>query len=263
MNEPRQLSREELSEVVDVVLHVGQTMLQAGAASFRTEETMAEIGLGLGADRLDLYVTPTGIVATAVSGNEQRTRVGRVETLGVNMAQVVAFNKLSRHVSLIGATLPALRAEIAAIREKPRELPNVVTILAVGIACAAFAQILGGGERESVSALAGAGVAQWVRMVFNRARVNVFAMTVICAWIGSLLGWGVCSSVQCERPDLAVIASVLLLVPGVPLVTSVIDLTNYDLISGVTRGTLAALIALSIGVGVLLTLWITGLRIVP
>lgn len=58
------------------------------------------------------------------------------------------------------------------------------------------------------------------------------------------------------------IASVLLLVPGVPLVTSVLDLTNYDLVSGVTRGTLALLLALSIGIGVLLTLAITGLRLV-
>ena len=71
------LTREELSELVDILLTVGQSMLNSGAASFRVEQTMAQMGLGLGADRMEIYVTPTGIIATAISGNEQRTRVGQ------------------------------------------------------------------------------------------------------------------------------------------------------------------------------------------
>ncbi|NLF74712.1 MAG: threonine/serine exporter family protein, partial [Chloroflexi bacterium] len=137
--EPDYLSRKELSELVDVVLHVGQAMLQSGASSFRTEETMARIGLGLGAERLELYVTPTGIIATAVSGGEQRTRVGRVGPLGVNMARTIELNHLSRYMGLVGGTLPAVRREVEMIEQSPRELPDWITIPAVGVACGAFA----------------------------------------------------------------------------------------------------------------------------
>ncbi len=259
----RHLSREELSELVDVVLHVGQAMLQAGASSFRTEETMARIGLGLGADRLELYVTPTGIIATAVSGGEQRTRVGRVGPLGVNMARAIELNRLSRTMSLVGGTLPAVRRQVEVIEQSPRELPDWITIPAVGVACGAFAQILGGDAIEFVAAAVGAALAQWLRMALHRARVTAVALTVICALAGSLAAWGVTRLADSQHPELAVIASVLLLVPGVPLVTSVIDLSNNDLVSGVTRGTLALMLALAIGVGVVLTLWITGLRILP
>ena len=53
------------------------------------------------------------------------------------------------------------------------------------------------------------------------------------------------------------------MVPGVLSVTTVIDLTNYDIVSGLVRGALALIITLSIGVGVLLALWITGMDILP
>jgi uncharacterized membrane protein YjjP (DUF1212 family) len=133
----------------------------------------------------------------------------------------------------------------------------------VGIACGAFAEILGAGTNEFLAAAVGAGLAQGIRLQLHRVRVNIFALTVICALAGSLIAWAMCKVIHCEQVELAVIASVLLLVPGVPLVTAVLDLSNNDLVSGVTRGTLALMLALSIGVGMLLTLSITGLRIVP
>lgn len=258
-----ELSREELSELVDVVLCVGQSMTQSGAASFRTEQTMAQIGLGLGADRLELYVTPTGIIATAVSGHEQRTRVGRIGPMGVNMARVVAINRLARLMWLVGGRWPSVRREFEAIQARPRELPAWTTVPAVGLACGAFSQILGAGAIEFLAATVGAGIAQAIRLRLHAGGVNAFALTVLCAFAGSFTAWTACTVLDASQTGLAVIASVLLLVPGVPLVNSVIDLSNNDLVSGVTRGTLAFMLALSIGIGVLLTLWITGLDILP
>ncbi|HML23632.1 MAG TPA: threonine/serine exporter family protein [Aggregatilinea sp.] len=261
--EHTQLSREELSELVDIVLLVGQSMLLSGAANFRTEQTMAQIGLGMGADRLELFVTTTGIIATAVSGSEQRTRVGRVGPLGVNMAQVVGYNRLSRYMSLIGGTLDSTRRQVMAIKAKPRDLPAWATIPAVGLACGGFAQNLGGGWGEFAAATLGAALAQWTRLKLHALGVSAYALTVVSAFFAVLAAWGICEVADCPRPDLAVAASVLLLVPGVPLVTSVIDLTNHDMVSGLARAALSILLALAIGVGVMLALWVTGLRILP
>ncbi|WP_119067843.1 threonine/serine exporter family protein [Aggregatilinea lenta] len=258
-----QLSRDELSELVDIVLLAGQAMLHSGAANFRTEQTMAQIGLGMGADRLELFVTTSGIIATAVSGSEQRTRVERVGPLGVNMAQVTGFNRLSRYMSLIGGALPATRRQIMEIKARPRELPAWATIPAVGIACGAFAQNLGGGWGEFAAATLGAALAQWTRLRLHALGVSAYALTVVSAFMAVLAAWIVCQIADCPRPDLAAAASVLLLVPGVPLVTSVIDLANHDMVSGLARAALSFLLALSIGVGVMLALWVTGLRILP
>jgi uncharacterized membrane protein YjjP (DUF1212 family) len=257
------LTRDELSELVDLLLSVGQSMLNSGAASFRVEQTMALMGLGLGADRMEIYVTPTGIIATAISGSEQRTRVGRVRLVGVNMAQIVAFDTLSRRVVEEGGTLAGVRAEVEAIRSAPRQLPTWAMIAAVGLACGAFCKNLGGGWPEFLAATVGAGFGQWLKLILNHLGVNFLMITVLCANAASLAAWLVTQAVPGSDPALGLIASVLLLVPGVLLVTAVIDLTTYDLVSGVTRGILALIITLSIGVGMLLTLGMTGMNILP
>src|SRR5690554_4040768 len=264
VEEPEQrLSREELSELVEVMLQAGEAMLESGTAAFRTEQTMAQIGFGLGADRVELYITPTGIVATAVSGHEQRTRVGRAGPPGVDMAKIAAINHLSRHISLMGGTLPAVARQLTAIQAAPRQQPAWMTIPAVGLACAAFSQILGGGGIEFLGAGLGAALAQAVRLRLLRLRVNAFALTVVCSFVASLVAALLCLALDAPEPERALAASVLLMIPGVPLVTSVIDFSSNDLVSGVTRGMLAFLLALSIGIGIVMTLWLTGLRIIP
>lgn len=253
----------ELGELVELLLRVGQAMLRAGAASFRTEETITRLGIGLGADRIEGYVTPTGLVITAVSGTEERTRVGHVGLIGVNMAQIVALDQLSREVSAHGATIAGGRDRLEEILARPRELPDWLLIPAVGIACGAFCVNLGGGGAEFLAAAAGAGLAQWLRLVLYRRGVNFLILTVLCALVASLTAWLVGQAVPGDAPTLGLIASVLLLVPGVLLVTAVIDLTQYDLVSGIVRGALALIVTVSIGFGMVLTLWITGTRILP
>lgn len=257
------LTRKELSELVDILLCIGQSMLQSGAASFRTEETIAAIGMGLGADRLEIWVMPTGIMATVTSGEEQHTRVGRVGPIGVNMAQIWAFDRLSRKITTEGGTLKSVRAEVETILSRPRYLPDWVTILAVGVACGAFCRNLGGGWPEFAAATLGAGVAQWVRQKLHHFAVNFLILTVVCTLIASLVAWLVLQMIPGHAPALGLIASVLLMVPGVLSVTTVIDFTNYDIVSGLVRGALALIIILSIGIGVVLTLWITGMDILP
>lgn len=259
----QRLSREELSELVAIMLEVGEAMIESGAAALRTEQTMAQIGLGLGADRVELYITPTGIVATAVSGHEQRTRVGRAGAPGVDMAKIAQLNDLSRHIALLGGTLPAARRQLAAIHGAPRQQPAWVTIPAVGLACASFAHILGGDWTEFVAAGLGGAVAQAVRLLLARLRVNAFALTVVCSFAAALIASLLCLLLDASLPQHALAASVLLMVPGVPLITSVLDLSSNDIVSGVARGALAFLLALSIGIGLVIALWVTGLQVTP
>lgn len=257
------LTRQDLIELVDILLSIGQSLLQAGAASFRTEETMTAVGLGLGADRIEVWVMPTGIIATAASGDEQHTRVARVGSISVNMALIAAFDQLSRRVAREGGTLDHLRAEVQAIQSRQRELPEGVVVLAVGVACGAFCANLGGGWPEFIAAAVGASVAQWLKMTLHRWGINFLVLTITCSMVASLAAWLVLQIVPGSDPALGLIASVLLMVPGVMSVTTVIDLTQTDLVSGVARGALALMITLSIGLGILLTLWITGMDILP
>ena len=95
--------------------------------------------------------------------------------------------------------------------------------------------------------------------MLGRLRVNAFALTVVCSFVAALIAAILCQLLDAPRPQHALAASVLL-IPGVPLITSVLDFSSNDL-AGVARGALAFLLSLSIGIGVVMALWLSGLQV--
>jgi uncharacterized membrane protein YjjP (DUF1212 family) len=253
-------TRRELAEILRIAIRLGALMLRSGAASFRTDQAVSRVALALGVERIECYVTPNIINATVYRGPEHRTQIAKIEALGVNMDRICALDLLARHVKH-NATPAEVSAQIDAIEQKGLNYSQPTIIAAVGLACGAFALILGSGILEAVAATLAAFVAQWVRMRLATARINPLAITVVCAAIAATLSLALVRLFSAPAPRLAVIASVLLLVPGVPLVTSILDLTRFDLVSGVARGVYAGLIIISIGIGMLIALTLTGFSI--
>ena len=156
----------------------------------------------------------------------------------------------------------ALITWLNALETQPSIYPLWTVTAAVGIACGCFAIILGGGPLEFFAALLGAASAQVVRMVMDRRHVAPYLITAISACLASLVSYILMNSLHAPNPRIGLIASVLLLVPGVPLVTALLDLLHLDLISGLTRGVYAAILVVNIGVGMLLVLALTGFSII-
>lgn len=264
----KEYSHSELGAVLRVTMRLGVLMLRSGAASFRTDEAMHRLAESLGVGRLDAYVTPTGVIATAYSGREHRTQIMNVPTLGVDMNRVVELEILSRSVP-DDATSEQIEQRLDAIEAMGAVYRRWQIILAVAVACGGFALILGGGPLEFIAAFCGAGAAQTLRIRLNRLHINPIPVTVICATLATGVSYALAQlSVRIgpalglvPTPRLGVIASVLLLVPGVPLVSSIIDMTHLDLVSSTARGVYALTLFVSIGIGMLIVLAWTGLSI--
>ena len=253
-------TRRELAEILRIAIRVGVLMLRSGAASFRTDQAVSRVALALGVDRIECYVTPNVINASVYRGPEHRTQIAKIEALGVNMDRICALELMIRHLPH-GAIPADVSAQLDAIEQTKPVYSPVVVILAVGLACGAFAFILGGGILEAAAAAIGACAAQWIRMRLTAARINPLVMTVICAALAATISLALAHLFVAPQPRLGVIASVLLLVPGVPLVTSILDLTQFQLVSGMARGLYAGLLIISIGLGMLIALTLTGFTI--
>lgn len=253
-------TRHELAAILRVAIRLGVLMLRSGAASFRTDQAVSRVALALGAERVECYVTPNIINATVYRGPEHRTQIAKIEALGVNMDRICALELLARSLKH-DVTPPEVSAQIDAIEQRKPNYSPLTVIVAVGLACGAFAFILGGGILEATAATLAACVAQWVRVRLVTARINPLAVTVACAVVAATLSLALVRLLSAPSPRSGVIASVLLLVPGVPLVTAILDLTRFDLVSGVARGVYAGLIIVSIGIGMLIALTLTGFSI--
>ncbi len=255
------LSNQELGEVLGVALRAGQIMLENGANMARVEEAVTRFGTALGAQRLDVFATPTGIVSTAISHEQHRTRIVRVVKTGIDLNRVAAVNALAERAGSGELSRSQLRDELERIARAPRLYGDVITILAVGAACACFALLFGGNALEAVVAGVAAGVGQALRELLARLQVGRMAMTFLVTVVAAGLGLLGARVLGAAEPGLVLAASVLLLVPGVLMVSSVADLFRGDTLSGMARALSATLIIIIVGAGLYVVLLVSGVQL--
>jgi uncharacterized membrane protein YjjP (DUF1212 family) len=248
------LAHDELGALAVVALRAGQLLLLAGADTRRVEETVQRLGLAMGAQAMDVYVTPTGIVVSAVSGADYRTRLVRVIGAGVDLARIDAINHLARRASREHLDRAQIAAELERIARLPRGYTRAITFPTVAIACACFALLFGGGWREGIAVFGATFVALSFRDFLLARRMSFFLLVPLASFVAVLLAVLVARALGIASHEVVVPSSVLFLVPGVPLITALSDLLAGDLISGVTRAAQAILVATAIAAGVALAL---------
>lgn len=260
MNGPYQ----DQAAITNLIGRVGVMVLRSGGASFRTEDIMRRVAKSLKVEihAMETLVTPTVISVTThfqINGTATSyTTTQKVGGLGVNMARIEALHDVSRY----DYPPEQLAVHLDEIENINPLYSHELVMLGVGLACGSFAIILGGGFPEFIASMLAAMVSQLVRFRWNRLKMNPYLVTNLCSIVATGISYALDTFIfHAPNTRLAMIASVLLLVPGVPLIDALIDLIQLDLISGVTRGIYATFILISIGIGVLTTLSLTGIGI--
>lgn len=264
-SEHHPLTFQDLAEIMQVVMRVGVMMLKSGTVSFRVEQAMCRVALGLGVERLDAYVTLTGITASIHCGNQHYTQIARVNGLDVDMSRLGAVEYLSLHLPS-AATPSQVGALLDKIEQAPPPYPLSMVILAVAVACGAFALLSGGIWVDGLAALISSGLGLWLRLKLQRNRLNPIAVTVICAAVATISCYLIVEGLALFQfrslmPQTSFLASVLFEVPGMLLVTASLDLVRLDLISGLARVTYALIQLFSVAIGILIVIGFTGFTI--
>jgi uncharacterized membrane protein YjjP (DUF1212 family) len=244
----------DLDAKLDVLIRAGMVMLENGAATYRIAETLTRLGQALALDRVESFATPTGLILEVSDPEGTLSQVRRVTNIGVNMNRLALIGNLSRDAAAGQVTQRQIAERLLEIEQHKNLYPNWMVMLGVSIACGAFALLFGGGRIEFAATLVGAALAMLVRIGLRPVQLVPLMTTAAAAFVATAASSLTCRALGCAQPDVVPVAAVLQLVPGVPLVTSVIDLATGDIISGVSRGAYATLIAFGIGLGMLLFL---------
>ncbi len=259
------LTLPELVEIMQVVMRVGVLMLKSGTISFRVEQAMHRVAVGLGAERLDAYVTLTGITASLHCGDQHYTQISRVTSLGVDMHRLSAVEYLSLHLPE-AATPTQICTLLDQIEQSPPPYPDGLVIAGVAAACGAFALLSGGQWMDGCAACFSSALGLRLRMLLQHQHLNSIAITVICAAVATLICGGIVKilalfQITSPLPQSSFLAAVLFQVPGMLLVTATLDLVRLDLISGLARVTYALIQLFSVAIGILIVMTFTNLSI--
>ena len=210
------LGRDSLEDIAMLALEFGRLLSEAGASARYVDEIAAQVATGLGAERVDLRVGYASLAITIGIGPDGITRMRKVGPLGVNQTLDLALREAAAQIERGGISVAVARAELDGIVRASTPHASWVMAVAVGAACAAFGRLIGvdwaGVGQVFLAALLGQLVRHWL----TSRRVNVFVATTVVAFVSSAvcgLGARLAGSGTMAA---AMVASVLLLVPGVP-----------------------------------------------
>ena len=238
-----------LEPMAMVALDAGRLLMEAGASANGVDEIVAKFARGLGADRVDLRIGYASLAITIGIGPNGITRMREVGHLGVNQRLDQELRHLADHVARGELTTEQARAELTRLTEKTPRHSAWVMGLAVGLACAAFGRLLGVDWLGTGPVFLAACLGQFVRRELLTRHVNVFICASLVSFLSSLLGGLGARSAGSDTVSTAMIASILLLVPGIPSVNAQNDILEGHPTLGRARAVTVAVILIFAAAG--------------
>lgn len=236
--------------VLKLAVSIGETMLKSGGEIYRVQETVGRILEAYEIEDYNVFVVSNGIFATIHEEREDRGSMVRHVPLGsVHLGRIAELNQLSREICNHQCSVEEAYERLEQCK-KLTGAGKVGRLLAAGMGCCSFCYIYGGRLAECIMAFCLGTFLQFFVEAADKANVSKFIINIIGSAMVTAAAFGLAALGIDFMQDKVVIGSIILLVPGVALTTSIRELFNGDYLSGSIHLADALMTAVCIAVGV-------------
>lgn len=253
------MTEAEQREITRLCARTAQLLLSQGAETTLVVTMATRLGRALGVDEVECAVTANAIVTTVIANDHCITTARRVPSHGVNMTIVSEV----QHIVLAAE---AGKLSIAAVHRCLDELPQTfyppwLTASAVALSCACFARLAHADWQSCVVVFFAVLLAMVVRIMLTKKHFSHFITFIASSFTATLLaGFAVKIGIN-QSSQTMLAASVLMLVPGFPLINALSDMLKGYMNLGIARWTLATVLTLAASIGIIFALLVLGLDI--
>lgn len=242
------LDESEQREVTRLCIHSGLLVMQHGAESALVESVTRRLGLALGAGSVEVAIMANALTVTTLSDGRSITTVRRNVDRGIDMHVVTETTRTMLSAESGELDLAGVARRLAEIR--PYRYPRWLVVVLVGLSCASFARLRGADVVGCAFTFGAASAAMTVRQQLGALHFNPLVNFFMTAFVAtSIAGQGLIYGLG-RTPKIAMAASVLLLVPGMPLINAVSDMVKGYLNTGISRWAVATLLTISTAGGI-------------
>lgn len=230
-------------------------LLQHGAESALVESLARRVGLALGAERVEIALMANAVTVTVRIRGRSKTTVRRNEDRGINMHMVMEVQRLVLEAEAGRLDRVVYRERLLALQ--PFHYSRWLVVVAVALSCASFARLNNADWAGCAVVAVASGLAMATRQ--RLAQLHFSPLVVFCgtAFVAtSIAAIGFVYEIG-ATPRAVMPASVLLLVPGYPLINSVSDMVKGYINTGISRGMFALLLSAATCAGIVaaMSLW--------
>jgi uncharacterized membrane protein YjjP (DUF1212 family) len=245
---------ENIVSVSDFIGEYAAHLMGVGVHSSRVVRNSVRIGKAFGLN-VQMSAFYKNIIMT-ITNNETKEYYNKV--IGIP-AHSISFEHNSELSSLsweaLDEHLPLseIKRKYNEIISAPKIHPLFVLIL-VGLANASFCRLFDGDFISMAIVFSATITGLFLKQQMQKKHINAYVIFVVSSFVASL-----CASTSLifvsTTYETAIATSVLYLVPGVPLINGVIDVVEGHVMTGFARLTEAALLIVSIAIGMSFTLF--------
>ncbi len=246
------LDDSEQREVTRLCVQTALMLMQHGAESALVESVTRRLGVALGMASVEVAIMANAVTITTLNDGHCVTTVRRNEDRGINMHMVTEVQRTMLDLEAGRLQRDGVAARLAGIQSVRH--PRWLVALAIGLSCACFAALSKGDLRTCAVVFVASSLAMVVRQLFAPLHFNPLVTFFAAAFVatsvsGLALTWQIGS-----MPRVAMASSVLLLVPGFPLINGVSDMVKGYTNTGISRLMLALMLAGATCGGILLAM---------
>ena len=244
------------NDITRQVVHVAQLLLAYGAESELIEDISQRLGHALGLASVELSISSNSLVLTSLSSGRCITTTRRIRDHGINMAVVCELQRICilAEKGLYGPH--EVRKRLAHI--KPKTYPPKLLIAMIGFSCGSFCHLFGGDLAAVILTCFASALGMFVRLAIAKRHFNLLVNFAVTAFVTSLAAQLGYRYELTETPQLAMAASVLMLVPGFPMINAISDMVKGHMSAGISRWGHATLLTVASVIGMTIAMQLGG-----
>lgn len=231
-----------------LIAKAGQLLLGHGAESAVAVDIMHRLGLASGADEVEVSISANAIVITTFFENKCMTTTRQVSDKGINMRVVSEIQHIC--ISLEQAKLDYLKAQIKLDDISPNRYNRWLVAVMIGLSCAAFGRLAGAAWDICAVTFIASAIGMLVRQEIAHRHFNPLINFSITAFVTTLISSQAVIFEIGDQPTIAMAASVLMLVPGFPLINAAADMVNGYINMAIARFVMASLLTFATALGI-------------
>ncbi len=231
------------------LIDLGKALHGYGIPAHRLEDALENAANRLGI-RAEFFSGPTSLISSFGEPGDQHTAMSRVQPGSLQLDKLVELDEVVEALYRGDIQVQEADQRLSEIDQTPLRYGPVLTTLAFSVASGAAARFFSGGWVEMLLATGlglVTGLVAWAASRFvSVGRIFEFLVSMLVTFIAlsSTIWW------QPLAPDGPILASLIILLPGLTLTLALNELATGHLVSGTARLTGAMMTFLKIGLGV-------------
>ncbi|WP_086982116.1 threonine/serine exporter family protein [Vibrio aphrogenes] len=248
---------EEKQRVISrLIVQTGQMLLAHGAESTLVGDLTRRIGLACGMSEVEVSLSASSIIVTTVMNDHCITTARRSPDRGINMKVVTDIQRIC--IMLERKVIDYRLAQDKLNKIQPTRYNRWLVLVMIGLSCAAFARLAGGDIAICFVTFISSCVGMFVRQEIGHRNFNPLLNFAVTAFVTTLISSQAVIYQIGNSPFTAMASSVLMLVPGFPLINSVADMLKGYINMGIARFVMASLLTFATSLGIVAAMTLTG-----